>query len=109
MDIQQRLAVFFRRLVEAPPAANAEEALRLVCRLIEDVEDEFCPLPPENPPPTAAKGRMYAPQSDMIIRHSDGAIQAQTRRHWIYCARDGRIAIVHKLTIETVVKKQGKS
>ena len=51
MNIQERLAIFFRRLEATPPATNAEDAMNLVCRLIEEVEDEFCPLPRENPPP----------------------------------------------------------
>ena len=53
MDIPQRLAEFFHRLQAAPAAASAEEALALVCRLIEEVENEFCPLPREQQPPSA--------------------------------------------------------
>ena len=73
MDITQRLELFFRRLAEAPPAASAEEALRLVCRLREEVEEEFCAVPRENPPPEHFTGRMYAPQEDRV-RLIEGAL-----------------------------------
>ena len=66
MNIQERLQIFFRRLEAAPPADSAGEAMALVCQLIEQVEDEFCPMPRENPPPLVFSGRMYAPQADRI-------------------------------------------
>ena len=81
MDIQQRLDVFFRRLADAPPAANAEEALRPVCRLIEEVEEELCPVTREQPAPLTASGRMYAPKQDHTLLRDDGHIVAQTRHH----------------------------
>ena len=64
MNIQERLAIFYRRLEASPPAGSADEALNLVCRLIEEVEDELCPLPREEPPPKHFTGRMYAPKKD---------------------------------------------
>ena len=93
MDIQQRLEVFFRRLADAPPATNADEALRLVCRLIEEVEGELCPVPRRTPPPKEFTGRMYAPQADRIRRLPQGIIIADTRRHRIYCQLDGAISV----------------
>ena len=108
MDITQRLELFFRRLAEAPPAASAEEALRLVCRLIEEVEAEFCPVPRENPAPTDFTGRMYPPQADKIYPGLDGSIKADTRRHRIYCAPDGRIAIIQKKFDTLVLNKPGR-
>ena len=108
MDIQQRLELFFRRLAEAPPAASAEEALRLVCRLIEEVENEHCPVPRETPAPSDFRGRMYAPQADRIERWPDGTIKAMTRRHRIYCCADGQINVFHKITKALVLNKAGK-
>lgn len=87
MNIQQRLDLFLRRLEEAPPAANADEAMSLVCRLIEEVEDELCPLPRQNPAPADFTGRMYAPQEDMIKPGLRGGLVATTRRHVIYSGK----------------------
>ena len=102
MDIQQRLAEFFRRLDAAPPVASAGEALALVCRLIEDVEDELCPVPRIEPPPLGFTGRMYAPREDHIQRQPDGALAASTRRHRILCQADGAITVIH-MTDKSVV------
>ena len=108
MDIQQRLAEFFRRLEVAPPAASAEEALALVCQLIEEVEDELCPLPREEPPPTVFTGRMYAPRPDMIKPWVRGGLAATTRRHVIFCEKDGRIVIRRSFSHATLLQKAGK-
>ncbi len=108
MDIQKRLDVFFRRLADAPAAGSAEEALRLVCRLIEEVEAEFCPVPRRDPPPRDFTGRMYAPKPDMTQHQADGGIFAMTRRHRIHCAPDGRITILHKIHKTIVLNKPGK-
>lgn len=81
--------MFFQRLEAAPPTGSAEEALALVCRLIEEVEDEFCPLPRETPPPMLRfTGRMYAPQKDRIFPLEDGGLLAEARRHRIFCHLD---------------------
>jgi hypothetical protein len=94
MTISERLEIFFQRLRAAPPANTAEEAMALVCRLIEEVEDEFCPLPREMPPPSLRfTGRMYAPQKDRIWRLEGGQLVAVARRHRIYCQPNGAISI----------------
>lgn len=108
MDIPQRLAAFFRRLEAAPPVGTADEALALVCRLIEEVEDEFCPVPRAEPPPLAFTGRMYAPREDNIHRLPDGSITAITRRHRILCQRDGAITVVHMTDKSVVFTKPGR-
>lgn len=108
MDIQQRLAEFFNRLNAARPATTSDEALGLVCRLIEAVEDELCPLPRQNPPPLVSAGRMYAPQEDHVRRFADGLIIADTRHHRIYCRANGGISIVHLPTESTVLYKKGR-
>jgi len=94
MDLHQRLAEFLKRLENAPPAGSAQEALALVCRLIEEVEDEFCPVPRQDPPPLVTTGRMYAPREDHVKRFASGLIIAEARHHRIYCRVDGGISIV---------------
>ncbi len=108
MNIQQRLDIFFQRLEAAPAAANTEEAMGLVCRLIEEVEDDLCFLPREDPPPTTFSGRMYAPQADHIKPDAAGGLQASTRRHLIRCAANGRITIIHKRRLTVIFTKPGK-
>jgi len=51
MEIHRRLEIFLERWRTAPACHTAEEALALVCGLIEEVEDEFSPGPREEPPP----------------------------------------------------------
>lgn len=108
MDIQQRQEVFFRRLADAPPAANAEEALRLVCRLIEEVEDELCPVPRRDPPPKSFTGRMYASRGDYIWPQSDGRIVARARHHEIICFPDGAICVYYRPRSVLILHKAGK-
>jgi hypothetical protein len=108
MNIQERLEIFFQRLKAAPPANTAEEAMALVCRLIEEVEDEFCPLPRETPPPQLRfTGRMYAPQADRIRRLEGGQLVAATRRHRIYCQPGGAILIRVVHNNDIVLTKEG--
>jgi hypothetical protein len=109
MNIQERLEIFFQRLKAAPPANSAEEAMALVCRLIEEVEDEFCPIPRENPPPRLRfTGRMYAPQVDRITRLKNRTLVAETRRHLIYCFANGGIRIDDANEDTAVLIKDGK-
>ena len=109
MNIRDRLQLFFLRLEAAPAVASADEAMALVCRLIEQVEDEFCPWPRENPPPLVFTGRMYAPQADRMRRLPGGQLVANTRQHRIYCQPDGEIMIEHIPSRRTVLFKQGQT
>src|SRR5437870_3647858 len=96
MDIQERLTIFYARLQAAAPANNAEEAFRLICRTLEQVEDEFCPLPKKNPPPRTFDGRMYLPQGDNIRNREDGSLSVRTRKHRIRIMPNGDFVIYRK-------------
>jgi len=108
MDIQERLKIFYSRLEAASPAGTAEEAMDLVCRTIEQVEDQFCPLPRENPPPLVFSGRMYAPQPDRMRRLPQGQLVANTRHHRIYCQPDGQILIEYIPLRKPILIKHGR-
>jgi hypothetical protein len=108
MDLQQRLAEFFRRLEAAAPATTAEEALALVSRLIEEVEDDLCPVPRQTPPPRFFSGRMYAPQADSVKHFPNGIIRARARRHRIICESDGSISVFHGPRGNLAFHKKGK-
>ena len=79
-----------------------------MCRLIEEVEDEFCPNPRVHPPPMIYTGRMYPPQFDRLRVRDDGTVIATTRHHRIFCPSDGAITIVHIPTKAVVLNKQGR-
>ena len=108
MDLHERLAEFFRRLQAMDPSSKAEESLSLVCRLIEEVEDELCPVPRENPPPFRFTGRMYAPQRDRVFVQEDGGLVAETRRHRIFCHQNGGIRVEDADTGRVILVKEGK-
>src|SRR5260221_5407808 len=107
MELYQRLEIFFARLQAAPPARNAEEALALICRLIEEVENEFCDIRRVDPAPQEPTGRMYPPQPDSIHRSGRGIIRIRTVGHIIICAPDGAIRIenIRKRRIEIIKPK----
>jgi hypothetical protein len=108
MNIQERLALFYRRLEAVPAAADADEAMQLVCHLIEQVEDEFCPLPREEPPPLKFTGRMYAPGPDRMRRLPQGGLVADTRHHRVYCQPNGAISIMRMADRKLILSKPGK-
>ena len=91
--MHERLEVFFSRLRAAPACATADEGLALVCRLIEEVENEFGPVPRREPPPFNFTGRMYAPHPDHVFVTAEGNIRAETRRHTMLLSADGAIRI----------------
>ncbi len=93
MEQHERLKIFFDRLRTAPACASAEDAVRLICRLIEEVEDEFCAVPRSTPPPITPTGRMYPPQADSMRRLNSGHIRVRTSGHVILCGPDGTIRI----------------
>ena len=110
MDIHQRLEIFYERLRSAPAATNAEEAFRLICRTLEDVENEFCSESPTSPPPRSFDGRMYLPQSDSIEFNKDGSWWIETRQHRIHIEPDGNFRIFRVVDKEeTLIEEFRKS
>ena len=107
MELHERLDIFLARLQVAPACHTAEEALALVCRLIEEVEDEYCPIPRREPPPTEPTGHLYAPRADSIRTMPDGTIYAKARRHRITCLADGSITITSKRERSVAFAKLG--
>ena len=95
---QQRLAEVYRRLSVAPRVNSAEDALRMVCVTLEQVEDELSGLPKQTPPPSfnQSDGRMYCPLEDHIQRRDDGSIMAITRGHRIEIGANGTIRILNR-------------
>jgi hypothetical protein len=85
----ERIAELWRRLDTAAPPKDADEALGLVSRTLDKVEDDLSGVPKNPNPSLTPDGRMYPPQEDMIVRHADGAITAKTRGHAIEISPGG--------------------
>ena len=107
MELHERLEILFERIVSAPACRDAHEALELISRLTESVEEELCDMPTIDPPPIDPTGRMYPPQADYIFPQPDGSIRARTRKHRIICGTDGSITIIHVRTQKVEVSKPG--
>jgi hypothetical protein len=60
---RERLDEFFRRLVAAPSAGTADEAMEQLSNILDGVEDELTGIPnvPDN---WREDGRIYPPQAD---------------------------------------------
>lgn len=95
MSRRERLEELFRRLAAAPAPTSADEAFDLICRTLEEVEDELSGITKADPPPSPEQddGRMYPPQGGYVRRTADGGIVARSRRHRIVIDRDGRMKI----------------
>ena len=101
--IRERLAEVYRRLSERPRASSGTEALRQLCEVLEQVEDELSGVPRQEPSPRPARfdGRMYCPEEDFVVRNPDGSLVALTRGHRIEIEADGSLRIINKLTSQT--------
>jgi hypothetical protein len=99
-SIRERLNEIYRRLQSLPRGDSADGALRQLCEVLEQVEDELSGIPKESPPPPpgAAGNRMYCPLEDHVLRRGDGSILAMTRGHRVEIAADGSLRIVNKVT-----------
>ena len=107
--IRVRLAEYYRRLGEARRARSAEEGLRQVSEILDQVENDLSGIPKKNPPPPPKQsdGRMYPPLDDYVTRHPDGRITARTKGHNIELGRNGRITIRNRRTGNIEFKKPG--
>jgi hypothetical protein len=89
-----RIEEFYRRLIIAPAVTTAEEAYRLLCDILNAVEDEFTGIP-YNPDAWATDGRLYPPFEDRRFEEGvpEGGRGYTTRRHVVYFGANGAIEI----------------
>jgi len=65
MNKTARVVVFYERLQEAPAAGTHDEAYKLICAILNAVEDEHSGVP-NNAANWQADGRLYPPQTDRV-------------------------------------------
>jgi len=77
----------------AEPCANADDALDLVGRLLEEVENEFSGVP-YNPSTPTNDGRMYPPRADSRRKIDQPDMRLyRTRGHRLFISETGAILI----------------
>jgi len=90
----ERLDEFFRRLAAAPAVADREEAYRLLCETLNEVEDELSGEP-FDPAAWMTQDRMYPPRGDNArpVAGSPGVTRFRSRGHNSFVADNGAIEI----------------
>lgn len=92
----ERIKIFNQRLLDAPSAKSADEALAQLDKIMTEVEDAYSGVAKVDHPGLAYQGRMYAPRPDKTARMSDGSIRAVTSGNFIEITADGTIKIFAK-------------
>ena len=87
----ERLKLFNQALTDAPAAKNADEALKLINRIMDKIEDAYSGVAAEANPGLKYKGRMYGPRSDYTTRLPDGGLEAITKGNIIRMSPSGGI------------------
>jgi hypothetical protein len=82
MGISKRIRVvaFIERLATAPPAGSDADAIVLVAKTLNDVEDEMTSIP-YNPGTWEFDGRMYPPQPDSARDAGYGLTRYRSKGH----------------------------
>ena len=90
----ERLRIVYERLFDAPPAATANDALRLLSEVLNAVEDEFSSVP-YNPLSWQSDGRMYPPQldSERPVPGNPLLRRFRSKRHNTFFGANGSILI----------------
>lgn len=104
----ERLALFLERLLEAPAANSAEEALILLAATLNGVEDE-CTTIPFDLSRSDSDGRMYPPLSDSArdVPGRPDVTRYRSRAHNTWIAANGAIRIASVDDGEPLLDKAG--
>ena len=106
MDKKARLSLFYQRLSDAPAAATHDEALKMLCDILNGVEDEYSNVV-FNPSNWKTDGRMYPPDLDRAYS-VDGfpeVIRYNSFRHDTFISSSGAIEVRVIKTNEIVFTK----
>ena len=91
---QDRVAEFLQRLASAPAARSGDEALRLISKTLDEVEDQLTDIP-NQPQNWQTDGRMYPPQADNareLLGRTD-VVRYRSRGHHTFIRDNGAIEI----------------
>ncbi|NRB42131.1 MAG: hypothetical protein HRU20_27290, partial [Pseudomonadales bacterium] len=112
-DKGERLKIINQRLADAPAASNADDAMSLLHRSFDDVEDAFSSVPKVENPGLKYQGRMYAPRADYTTTMPDGSLEAITKGNIVKISPQGDIDFFLKnkdgTTGKNVFSKKGAS
>ena len=98
-----RLLEVFRRMKLAPAPSSFDEAYRLLCRTIDQVEDELTGLPNE-PARWRESGRLHAPQRDRMSSIANCEVKRfDSLRHLTYIAPNGALEIRTKRLVSGAI------
>ena len=99
--------MFLQRLEAAPPASSADEALDLLGRMLNAVEDEHSGVE-YNPKPWKYDGRMYPPQEDnrRAVPERPSLRRYRSARHNTFIGPNGSI-LIQDLDRKVLLDKPG--
>ena len=103
-----RFQIFVERLLTAPPASSADEAVLLLAQTLNAVEDEFSGVP-NRPEHWRTDGRMYPPQTDSLVKNPDhpAVRKYRSKAHYTFIGSNGSIRI-ETLDAEILLDKPGQ-
>jgi hypothetical protein len=95
VDQRERTNIFLERLAASPACSSEGEALAMLTRILNGVEDEFTTIP-NDPSQWKTDGRLYPPQSDnrFAVAGHDDIIRFRNRRHSTLIGANGAIKII---------------
>lgn len=105
----KRIAEFLKRLEAAPSGDTLDEAFRLVCDMLNAVEDELTDIP-FNQETSDTDGRLYPPLREDLRAVADHPNVARHRHRWhnTYFGNNGSVEIKDVRTDKIVFAKPGK-
>ncbi|WP_444997551.1 FG-GAP-like repeat-containing protein [Aliikangiella sp. IMCC44359] len=87
----ERLKIFSKNLADAPAATNADDALRLINKIMDEVEDAYSGVAAKVNPGLKYEGRMYGPRKDFVTELPNGGLEAITAGNIIRISPNGGI------------------
>ena len=99
----ERLAEIFRRIGHARPCSTFQEAYELLCRTMDEVEDELTPYPNE-PDRWMELPRLFPPQMDRMSSVPGCDVKRfDSLRHVTYVAENGAMEVRSLRVVKGVV------
>lgn len=105
---EDRLSLFKEQILKAPKPKSTEEAITLINKTLDNVEDLYSGVPKNYKAARLGQteGRMYGILDDQFVtHHSDGSLTALTRGHKINIKPDGSFSIFDQATKKLFLEK----